>query len=135
MVVTAGNATGAVIWMRACSATAAVSGVLLGCALGALAATQGIKLSKQPTFSQWFWRDGVWFVFGAGFLMFLYLSHFEVTWLPHWVMFLGEFFVGGAWLAFVSAPFTLGVCILFHSWGAGKMTSDHSAPLDPTDSL
>ncbi len=105
--------------MRPCSARCAIVGLVLGCAIGALAAIGGVRSLQRPPPIRRLRRTVLSLAVLASWgLILVYITRsWRVPRAPTWALVVGGFFPTGAWLTFIVAPFVAGICILFYSYG------------------
>jgi hypothetical protein len=126
MLVALAGAVNANFQMLPCSPRQAIAGTILGCAIGLLAAVPSIQVRTQPSLTRRVLMGiGFWLALTA-FILALHLVRSRLPVLPDWADPIGEFFTGGMYLTLFLAPFTLGMCILFHAKGRSAGRSEHA---------
>lgn len=112
---------GAALAMQPCSPLEAIIGAALGCGVGVLVGARETTRPDEP---------GVPRIRAVA----TWLPVYVLLWLavvttsrlrrplgaPDWLLPVGRFFSGGAWLAFALVPFTAGICMVFYARGKGN---------------
>jgi hypothetical protein len=126
---------GAAFVMQPCPPLEAIIGAALGCGVGVLV---GVRETTRPDEVEVPRMRAV--VTWLPIYVLLWLAVVATSRLrrplgvPDWLLPVGRFFSGGAWLSFALVPFTAGICMVFYARGKGSDRAGAPGRSEPVSS-